>query len=314
MHPKYLLLLTLLPLGLLAQKKEESFDYNFKPTEKFPRYYVFTEPKNGKWYRQAYYIPEKTLAMMGWYQDEACKIADSTISWYHPNKNLKSTGVCRNGKKEGIWREFHENGMERDSGFFNNGHRQGISLGWDDQGYLVDSSYFDGNGNGTLVRWYANGPVYSAGRVINDTSKIKRWVYHHKNGQTLAIEDYDNGKRINCSCFTETGQKLDACEEEEAYFPGKEKGWISFLTKNLDAMVPIRNNVGAGYYTALVKFIVNTDGSISDITPVTSLGFGMEQEVVRIMKKSPRWIPAVQFGRKVKAYRIQPVTFGVTND
>jgi hypothetical protein len=69
--------------------------------------------------------------------------------------------------------------------------------------------------------------------------------------------------------------------------------------------------VAAGYYTVMVRFVVNTDGSVLDITPVTHLGFGMEDEVVRLMKKSPKWIPAVQYGRNVKAYRIQPVTFAV---
>jgi antitoxin component YwqK of YwqJK toxin-antitoxin module len=314
MHQKQLLLLLLLPVSLVAQKREEYFNYSFKPTENYPRYYVTTEQKAGRWYREAWYIPEKSLAMTGWYKDEQCKIPDSTVSWYHLNRIPKSTGRYRNGKKEGLWQDFHDNGMASDSGFFVAGHRQGISLGWDSEGYQVDSSFYDGNGNGTEVKWYANGPLYSAGRIINDTGKTKRWMYYHKNGQTLAVEDYDNGKRISCSCFTETGQKLDTCEEEEAYFPGKDKGWSNFLTKNLDAMVPVRNNAPLGKFTALVKFIVNTDGSISDITPVTSLGFGMEQEVVRIMKKSPRWIPAVQFGRKVKAYRIQPVTFGVVSE
>jgi protein TonB len=37
----------------------------------------------------------------------------------------------------------------------------------------------------------------------------------------------------------------------------------------------------------------------------------MEEEVLRIMAKSPRWEPAIQNGKKVKAYRKQPVTFQI---
>jgi hypothetical protein len=37
----------------------------------------------------------------------------------------------------------------------------------------------------------------------------------------------------------------------------------------------------------------------------------MEEEVVRAIKKSPLWIPAEQDGKKVHAYRKQPVTFSV---
>ena len=37
----------------------------------------------------------------------------------------------------------------------------------------------------------------------------------------------------------------------------------------------------------------------------------MEEEVMRIIKKGPKWIPAMQNGRPVNAYRRQPVTFMV---
>jgi protein TonB len=61
----------------------------------------------------------------------------------------------------------------------------------------------------------------------------------------------------------------------------------------------------------VVRFIVNKDGEISDISAETNLGHGMEQEVIRLIKTSPKWIPASQYGRKVNAYRRQPVTFQI---
>lgn len=64
-----------------------------------------------------------------------------------------------------------------------------------------------------------------------------------------------------------------------------------------------------GIYTVLVQFIVDKTGAISDIKTLTNFGYGMEQEVMRIMKKSPMWSPASQNNRAVKAYRKQPVTF-----
>jgi len=36
------------------------------------------------------------------------------------------------------------------------------------------------------------------------------------------------------------------------------------------------------------------------------------EEVIRLLKRSPPWVPASQFGRNVKVYRKQPVTFMVT--
>jgi hypothetical protein len=97
--------------------------------------------------------------------------------------------------------------------------------------------------------------------------------------------------------------------EIEASFPGGIPGWRSFLERNLIAMVPVDKGAPNGRYLVIVQFIVNREGGISDIKPLTMEGYGMEQEVVRIMKKSPSWTPAIMNGKPVNAYRKQPVTF-----
>lgn len=97
--------------------------------------------------------------------------------------------------------------------------------------------------------------------------------------------------------------------EIEATFRGGLNSWRKFLERNLDPEVPIRKKAPAGVYTVWIQFIVDKDGNISEIIPLTNHGYGMEQEVIRILKLSPKWIPAIQFGKTVKAYRKQPVTF-----
>jgi hypothetical protein len=103
---------------LVAQKIEEGFDINFKPVESGWRYYVVTEKKDNLWYREAYYLPEKSLAMIGSYKDKDCKIAEGKITWYYPNKNLKSSISYKNGKEEGTSLNFHDNGMMSDSEYY----------------------------------------------------------------------------------------------------------------------------------------------------------------------------------------------------
>jgi hypothetical protein len=298
---------------LFAQKIEEGYNINFKPAASGLRYHVVTEKKVDLWHREAYYLPEKSMAMMGSYQDKDCTIAEGKVIWYYPNKSLKSSISYKDGKEEGTAFRFHENGMMSDSANYANGHRKGISLGWDKEGNPVDSSNFDGNGNGVVVKWYENGTVSSAGRITNDTTKINRWTYYHDNGKLMATEDYVNGKVIHCSCSDETGRQLDSslCVEKEAQFPGAERGWRNFLERNLNPDVPVRNRAPEAIYMVIVQFVIDKEGHITDIRPLTKFGFGMEEEVIRIIKKSPPWVPASQFGRTVKAYRKQPVTFAV---
>lgn len=97
----------------------------------------------------------------------------------------------------------------------------------------------------------------------------------------------------------------------EAAYPGGEKAWRSFLESKLDAEVPVKNGSGPGKFTVIIQFIVNKDGSINDITPLTSFGYGMEEEAIRVIKKAKKWQPALVNGKPVNAFRRQPIFFGV---
>jgi len=110
---------------------------------------------------------------------------------------------------------------------------------------------------------------------------------------------------------TANDDKVFEAVDEEAYFPGKEDGWRSFLENNLNPAAPVDNGAPAGTYTVYIQFVVDVDGKLSAIKPLTKHGYGMEAEVMRILRKSPPWVPAIQSGKPVRAYRKQPVTFQV---
>ena len=102
--------------------------------------------------------------------------------------------------------------------------------------------------------------------------------------------------------------------EIEAAFPGGESAWRKYLERNLNPSAPVDNGAPEGTYTVYVQFVVSKDGSISDVRPLTKHGFGMEEEAVRVIKKGPKWTPAIQNGRQVNAYRKQPITFQVQSE
>ncbi len=113
---------------------------------------------------------------------------------------------------------------------------------------------------------------------------------------------------------TASDEKLFVKVDIEASYPGGDNAWRRFLEQNLDAAVPVRKKAPAGYYTVIIQFVVDKTGNVSDIKPLTNHGYGMEDEVIRLLKKSPRWKPASQDSRPVKAYRKQPVTFMVIEE
>jgi antitoxin component YwqK of YwqJK toxin-antitoxin module len=294
-----------------AQKKEEGYDASFKPTPYAARYYVITEKRDSLWYREAYYLPEKGMYIEGSYKDEECEIAHGIYRKYYDNKKLQEYGTFINGNREGEWLQFNYEGELTDSANFVAGRKKGFSFSWHKNGMTSDSTYFDGMGNGVQVSWYDDGTPRQAGQYTSDTLKKGRWQYFHINGKIKAIEDYKNGERVFYNCFDEVGNKLSEgdCEEREAEFSGGSSAWTKFLNRNLNPNLPAKNGAPTGQYKIMIQFIVDKDGKVYDIKPLTKFGFGMEEEVMRIIKLSPKWIPAQQYGRKVKAYRKQPITF-----
>lgn len=97
--------------------------------------------------------------------------------------------------------------------------------------------------------------------------------------------------------------------EIDAGFPGGPAAWGNYLHKNLNGEVATDNGAPAGTYRVVVRFIVSKDGDISDVQPVTNIGYGMEEEAIRVIKSGPKWTPAQQNGHFVSAYRQQPITF-----
>jgi protein TonB len=99
--------------------------------------------------------------------------------------------------------------------------------------------------------------------------------------------------------------------EIDAKFIGN---WKSFLERNLNAEVPRDNGAPAGRYSVVVEFVVDKEGKVSDIKTLTYHGYGLEEEAVRVLKKAPKWEPAIQNGMEVKAYRRQVITFEVSEE
>ncbi len=120
--------------------------------------------------------------------------------------------------------------------------------------------------------------------------------------------------KIEQSATAESIDKVYEKLEIEPAFQNGDAGWREFLTKNLNANVPVDNGAPEGEYTCWVQFIVDKEGHLSDIKTLTNHGYGMEQEVMRILKLSPDWIPGSNNGVSVKAYRKQPITFVIQTE
>ena len=120
-------------------------------------------------------------------------------------------------------------------------------------------------------------------------------------------------KSVNTSNTPPENRVFEKVEIEPA-FPGGVTKWKQFVDANVKSTIPVQKGAPAGTYTVIVQFIVSTEGSISDLRTLTKHGYGMEEEALRVIKNGPKWLPAIQNGKKVNAYRKQPITFVITGD
>lgn len=101
---------------------------------------------------------------------------------------------------------------------------------------------------------------------------------------------------------------------EEAAFPGGEREWRKYLERNLNPSIPKENGAPEGTYNVVVQFNIDEEGKISDVKALTSHGYGMEEEAIKIIRRGPDWIPAIQSGRTVKADKRQSIGFMVSQE
>ncbi len=134
-----------------------------------------------------------------------------------------------------------------------------------------------------------------------------------KDEQIATPTQIDEGKQVIEEKKEDDENKICDKVEIEAGFPGGESKWRQYLERNLNANAPVDEGAPEGTYTVQVQFVVDKEGNISDVRSLTNHGYGMEAEAMRVIKKGPKWTPAIQNGRNVKAYRKQPITFQVTS-
>jgi len=92
-------------------------------------------------------------------------------------------------------------------------------------------------------------------------------------------------------------------------FPGGEEAFAKFLTSHIKYPAMARDNNIQG--RAFISFVVERDGSLTDIKIVRDPGSGLGEEAVRVLKISPHWKPGIQNGKPVRVSYTVPVNFSL---
>ncbi len=90
-------------------------------------------------------------------------------------------------------------------------------------------------------------------------------------------------------------------------FPGGEAALYRFLSNQIRYPEEALRNKAEG--KVYIRFIVQPDGSITDLDILRGLGFGCDEEALRVVQMMPRWVPGELGGQKVPVYSSLAIEF-----
>jgi protein TonB len=94
--------------------------------------------------------------------------------------------------------------------------------------------------------------------------------------------------------------------EKMPEFPGGDIAAYLFKNMQLPLVSRSENHIGG---RVICQFVVEKDGSITNVRVVRSVDPGLDKEAIRVISSMPKWIPGEQDGKKVRVRYTLPVNF-----
>jgi TonB family protein len=95
-------------------------------------------------------------------------------------------------------------------------------------------------------------------------------------------------------------------------FEGGMEAWNNFLKDNINYSERAKQNKVEG--TVYLVFVINKEGKVENPEILRGIGYGLDQEALKVMSKSPDWIPGTQNGQAVNVRMRLPINFKISEE
>ena len=173
--------------------------------------------------------------------------------------------------------------------------------------------------NVKVVRGIGGGCDEEAARVIKEMPKWKPGMQKGKpvrvNYMMPIFFKLDDGQpaksvkkeKANNPDMTPDKNGVYQIVEEMPKFPGGEDALMDYVSKNVVYPKEAQEKGISG--RVFVGFIVEKDGSVSDVKVLRGIGGGCDEEAVRVISGLPKWKPGKQEGKPVRVSYQMPINF-----
>lgn len=229
---------------------------------------------------------------------------------YFPNGHKMSVGTFTNSQVTGDLKAFYPNGKL----YFMKTYTIDYSATLNECRDSVGTALTE-NGKGKWIEFLDDSfkNAFVEGDVL-DGHEVGEW--HGKQNDSLSITRvYKDGHMLSSNVYDKNGKAamgdIYTAVEKIPEFKGGIEALYGFLGHNI--RYPERARVKHTQGRVILSFIVEKDGSLTDIKVVQSVGDGVDEEAVRVLKLSPRWTPGTQGGNPVRVKYSMPVGFSLAD-
>lgn len=285
-----ILLLLISGLNVHAQTYKKKYKNMLEPNSKLVRSgfnYTVEKMDDTTYVFKRYYPENKMITCQAIYKsDRFDTLHGGYIDRYDDGK-VVNKGVYQNNKKVGEWLE---NATEK--GNYKNGKREGKWVRLDFKERIIKES------------------SYKFGELIG------KQIHFDTLGQLKYEEILDKGDLISTTQDTtnrglESMPRFSGCEAMEGSNEDKkmcaDKKMLEFIYKRIK--YPKKARIQQVEGTAIVRFVIDRDGEVTDIKVLRGLTKEIGQECLNLIKKMPTWRPGMVKGKPVKVQFLLPIKF-----
>jgi antitoxin component YwqK of YwqJK toxin-antitoxin module len=254
-----------------------------------------------------------------------------SISDYYKSGKLQMNGTSKYKDrliKEGQFVYYYENGKKKSLENYVNDRQIGKQYNWYQNGqvkseteYFIDENenypiykiiqFWDPDGNQKIIDGNGeyeikNSDYFEIGKLENGL-KHGIWQGAIKSSNLTFQETYDTGKLIKGTSTDSQNIKYEYTEKSSMSGPKKgTKHFYQFFGSNFKISDEARNKNIKG--RLLLFFIIEGDGSVSEIKVINGLGYGLDQEAIRLVKLYKEWTPGKSRGVGYKVPYTLPIS------
>ena len=140
--------------------------------------------------------------------------------------------------------------------------------------------------------------------IVQDDVEVEDIEINAEVEQNEVIEEYVAPEVVDEEVVE---QEIFKIVEEMPSFPGGEAKLMEYVGKNIKYPQIARETGIQG--RVFVNFVVEPDGSVSNVTVLRGIGGGCDEEAMRVVKNMPKWKPGKQRGKAVRVQYMLPVNF-----